>query len=119
TDRNCEQVFHPARHLPQQKLLPFACLSKRCDVTSNLGGANDVAVFIPNRRNGQRDVDSASIFASTNRLVVLNSFSPTDALEVPRLLVMPIDRHEHRHRFADGFLGRVTIEALSTAVPTG
>ena len=48
---------------------------------------------------------------------MIDPLPAADPLEDRRLLVMALDRDQHRHRPADRFLGGVTKKALCPAVP--
>ena len=76
------------------------------------------ACFVSDRRNSEGNINKAPVLALSNRLVVLNPLTATDAREDHRFFVVPIGRDKHSHRPADGFLGRVAEEPQGPAVPT-
>jgi hypothetical protein len=59
------------------------------------------------------------VLALSNRLVVIIPLTATATFEDHGFFVVPIGRNKYRHRPANGFLGRIAKEPLSTLVPTG
>src|SRR5690606_34637285 len=79
--------------------------------------ADDPPRAVVDRRDHERDLDEAAVLATTHRLVMIDALAATDALEDGGLLVRPVIRNENYDRTAHGFLGRVAVDALGTAVP--
>ncbi len=95
-----------------------ACLSLFGDVASDLGGADDLPVRAPDRRDSQRNVDQPAIFSHAHGFVVLDTFARPESGEDCRLFIFMIFGDEDRDWFADYFVGGVTKDALRTVVPT-
>ena len=57
------------------------------DVARNLRGADDRAVFVPYRRNGQRNVDDAAVLAAPDSLKVLDALAAPDTLQDSRFFI--------------------------------
>ena len=67
------------------------------DVPRDGRRADDRPFDVSNRRNGQGDVDRASVLAHTHRLEMLDVFPPNDALENVLLFTKPLRRYERRN----------------------
>ena len=104
-------------HLPEQQILPLFRPFALGDVTRNFGRADDIAAEVSDWRNGQRNVDEASILALSDSLVMVDPLTATDAFEDSRFFVVAIDRNEQSHRLADRFLAGIPEETLRAIVP--
>ena len=87
------------------------------DVPRDLRRADDRAFGVPNRRNGQRDVEKTSVLAHPHGLEMLDVFTPNDSREDVLLFTNPLRRYEHRNRLPDGLVRRVSKDPLSPFVP--
>jgi len=77
------------------------------DVTGNFGRADDIAAEVSDGRNGQRNINEASVLALSDRLVMVDPLTAPDALEDSRFFFVAISGNEHSHRLADSFLARI------------
>src|SRR5437016_7055483 len=89
------------------------------DVPSNLGCADDAALAVPDRRDGDRDVDCPSIFADPYRLEMISHLTARNSSQDSRLLARTLRRDQHGHRLADGLLRGIAEQPFCAAVPTG
>src|SRR5262249_55921987 len=89
------------------------------DVARDLRRTDDGAVFIPDRGDGERDVEQGAVFAAAHRLVVVDTLAAADARQDGRLLVLALRWNQDGHRAADRFRGGVAEQLLRTQVPTG
>src|SRR5678815_2921517 len=89
----------------------------RSYIPRDLRGSNDGSVFVPQRRNGKRDIDQLSIFTSSNCLVVLDRASCPDAAQNHWLFVQAIRRNQDRDRVSDYFVSRITKNSFGSFVP--
>src|SRR5271166_4308243 len=104
-------------HLPEQQILPLFRPFALGNVAGNFGRADDISAEVSDWRNGQRNIDQASVLALSDRLVMVDPLTAADAFEDSWFLVVAIGRNEHRHRLADRFLARIAEEALRASVP--
>ena len=104
-------------HLPEQQILPLFRPFALGNVTGNFGRADDIAAEVSDWRNGQRNIDEASVLALSDRLVMVDPLTAPDAFEDFGFFVMAIGRNEYSHRLADRLLARVAEEALRATVP--
>src|SRR5262245_56047960 len=77
------------------------------NVSGDLGGAYDLTLRILDRRNGQRNVNSASVLATANGFTMFDAFTAPNTLPDSKLLVLAFRRHQNGHRFSDGLSGRI------------
>src|SRR5690606_14563555 len=87
------------------------------DVARNLRGADDAAVAVPQRRDGEGNIGKRAILALARGLEVFDLFPALDALEDGRLLVFALRRQEQVDRPADRLRGGVSIQAFRARVP--
>jgi len=94
-------------HLAQQdRLLRRRPLSCR-DIAGDLGGAEDLAGRVANRRNSQRDLDELPILAAANRLEMVDTLTGAQPAQDALLLMVPIFRDNQCDGFSDRLVGRV------------
>ena len=99
---------------PRQDLLgAFAC----ANVAADLGGADDAAVFVPDRRYCQRNIDQAAILAAAYGLVMFDALAAPDTLEDSRLFVSQFGRNEDRDRLTDHLFGGKAEQPLRGGIP--
>jgi hypothetical protein len=60
------------------------------DIAGDFRRADDFAFCIPDRRNGQRNIDPASVLSLTNCLIMLDALTASDTLQNRGLLIMPV-----------------------------
>ncbi len=63
------------------------------NVADDFRRADDFAFRVLDGRNGQRNIDRASMLARTNCLIVLDALTTSDTFENRGLLLMPIRRN--------------------------
>src|SRR5262249_47918684 len=114
-----EEVLGAMLDLAGQQLLPSRRLFALGDVTRNLGCANHLAIRIQYRRDAERNVDKAAIFALADGLVVFDALPAPNAVEDLGLFILATIGDEQRDRFADHLLGGVAKQLLGSAVPAG
>ena len=117
--RHREQIFDAVTHLSQQQRLLLARAPALGDVSRDLRSPDDPAARVLHGRDGERNVDQASVLAPADRFVVVDALAAADALQDARLLIEPTGRHEHGDRLANRFQGGVPKEPLGAAIPTG
>jgi len=91
----------------------------RCDVTRDRGGANDLAVDIAQRRNADRNIQSAPVFGQAQRFVVFDAHAARNLSQDFRDLMRTIIRHQHGNVLADHLFRRISVDAFRPAVPGG
>jgi hypothetical protein len=89
------------------------------DVADNLHGPDDSAISISDGRKRQRYLDQASVLASANGFVVIDTLAALDTLQDERLLVLAFGRNQNRDRLADDLVGGIPEKPLSSPVPSG
>src|SRR5215470_6800892 len=104
-------------YLAGQQLLPGRRLFALRYVASDFGGTDHFAVCVYYRRDAERDVNGASVFALPDSLVVLDALPAPDPVEDTWLLIMTTSGDECRDRFADHLLRAVAKQSLGSAVP--
>src|SRR5579884_1918865 len=87
------------------------------NVAGDLGSADDFAVRVLNRRDGERNVEQRAVFSAANGFEMIDALSPPQSREDLRLLIQAIWRNEHGDRFAHGFFRRVAEHPLRAFVP--
>jgi hypothetical protein len=102
------------REMDDLRVAPFAV----CNVVSDFRCADDFSLSVFDRRNGQRNVNEASVFALANGLIVLDALAAPDSLRDRFFFVLVIGWTQNRNRLADDFLGQITKNALRAAVPS-
>jgi hypothetical protein len=107
-------VFGLAREIDDLSLAPFA-LSY---VASDFRCADDFSLGVPDRRNGQRNVDQTPMLALPNGFIVFDALAAPDSLNDPFFLLLVIGRDQNRNRLADDFLGQIAENPLRTGIPT-
>src|SRR5262245_7371657 len=96
----------------------FLCALALGDVAGDLGGADDPAGRVPERRHGQRDIEQAAILAHPHRLVGFDALAAPGALENPQLFVVAVRRDDDLNGLADDFTRLIAKEPFGRAVPT-
>ena len=87
------------------------------DVAGDLRGADDAALGVADRGDGQGDVERRPSFA-TRTVSKCSTRSPAaEPLQDRALLVQPLRRDDQGDRLADGLVGRVAEEPLGPGVP--
>src|SRR6202022_1467308 len=113
TDNCIIARFHNGR---EQKRGVYLALALR-NVTSDLRRPDDLTLRVSDRRDGQRDINQASIFAPTNCFIMVNAFASSDLLKNKRLLVSTILWDQYRHGLPDNFRGLISEEPGCCVVP--
>lgn len=113
---NGEQVFDPMMHFLEQKLLMLGGPLALRDVSGDFRCADDLSVAVPNRRDGERDIDQGTVFASSYSLEVIDALAGLDASQNGRLLFEAIGWNNDRDRVADSLVCRIFEKALSALV---
>ena len=115
--RQREQVLDLMLHLPEQQILSLLRPLAFGDVTGDFRRAYDGASAVSDWRNGQGNVDTATVFALPNCLVLVDPLAAADALEDLWLLIVAIWRNEKGGLLADRFFSGVAEEPLRATVP--
>src|ERR1700747_1547448 len=76
---NGEEIFHPVIHLPEEQLLMCLGALALRNIASDFRRANDRTASIPDRGDGQRNVDQTSILASTHGFMVIDVLTTPDS----------------------------------------
>src|SRR5437588_4650815 len=97
----------------QQLLLDTLALR---DIVGNRRGADDLAVRVEDRRDGERDLDVRAVLAHPGRLFALAALH---ALEDAAYLVDAVWGSEQGDRLPDHLLGGVPVQAGRGRVPAG
>ena len=71
----------------------------------------------PDRRDGQRNIDQASVLALADGLEVFNPLAAVNLCEDRWLFVETLTRNYDRYRLADRLLGSESEQPLCAAVP--
>src|SRR5271166_3565508 len=58
------------------------------------------------------------MLALANGFIMLDAFSASDTFENLWLLILPVQRHQNRNRFADDLFGYVAEDSLRALIPT-
>ena len=74
---------------------------------------------VANRRDGDRDIDLAPVFANTHRLEVLYPFAAPNFFQNDGLFPQPLRRQQPQNGLANHLGGRVAKHAFGSRVPTG
>jgi hypothetical protein len=112
-----EQVLAAVVHLAAQDALCFLEALPLRNIACDLGGADDPPLAVPNRGDGHRDGDARPVLAPPYRIEMLDTFTPTDARDNARLLVLPVVGDDARNRLADHFCRREPENLLRPGVP--
>ena len=104
-------------HLPEQQILPLFRPFALGNVAGNFGRADDIAAKVSDWRNGQRNIDEASVLAHSDRLIMVDPLTTPDAFQDSGFFVTAIGWNEHRHRLAYRLPARVAVEALRATIP--
>jgi hypothetical protein len=108
-------------HFARQPSLAFSqrglSLLDLRDVPRNFGASDNQARVIPQRRNGQCDINASTGFGHPGRLIVFDSLTSPEASQDVVFLLVQLWRNDHRDRVADGLLLRVPEHPLSSGVP--
>jgi hypothetical protein len=107
-------VFGLAREIDNLRLAPFALRY----VASDFRCADDFSLSVPDRRNGQRNVDQTPMLALPNGFIVFDALAAPDSLNDPFFLLLVIGWDQNRNRLADDFLGQIAENALRAGIPT-
>src|SRR5215469_10476763 len=84
-------------------LLPLAL----ADVAGNLGCADDLPLRIGQGRNGQRDSEQRTVFATPHGFIVVDVLAAANPSKNAGLFIQPVARHEQGNRLANRLLRRV------------
>jgi hypothetical protein len=117
-DRQGEEILDAMVHLLKQEILPRLSPLVFGDVSGDFRGRNDLSALVSDRRNSERNIKEAPVFALSNGLVVIHVFAATNALKDHGFFVRTIRGNEDRHRLAHGFFRGITKKELGRAVPT-
>ena len=90
-----------AREIDNLRLAPFA-LSY---VANNFRCADDFALGVSERRNGQRNVNQTPMLALPNGFIMVDALAASDTLNDRIFLFLVIGWNQSRNRLADDFLG--------------
>ena len=71
------------------------------------------------RRDGQRDIDQATVLTPPHGFIVIDPLAPPDPRENPRLLLLPVFGDEDGHRLSHDFMVGIAVEPLGALVPAG
>ena len=104
-------------HLPEQQILSLLRPLAFGNVAGDFRRAYDGASGVSDWRNGQRNVDAATVLALSNCLVLVDPLAAKDAPEDHWLLIVAIWRNEKGGLLADRFLSGVAEEPLRATVP--
>src|SRR6266487_6773388 len=104
--------------LYEKMLLCFDALAFS-DVVCDVGGTDDLALAIVNRRYGDRDRQNGPILSSPRRFIEIDPFSLGNALHDPGRFILSIWRKEEGNGLAHGLLGAISIRPLCRSIPTG
>src|SRR5439155_15782445 len=88
------------------------------DFPRNFGSADDSAVFVPNWRNRDGDINDPAVLPQSLRFVVFNTFSTTKTFENPWFFIGMIGWDQFRNRLADHLVGPVSKNLLGALIPT-
>ena len=69
------------------------------DVARDLGNADDLALLITERRDGQRNIQQAAVLAQADRLEMVDALAALQAREDLPLFVLPVGRNHEHDRF--------------------
>src|SRR5439155_26145389 len=100
----------------QQLLLDTLALG---DIVGDRRGADDLAVRVEDRRDGERDLDVRAVLAHPGRLFALAALAAPHALEDAADLVDAVWGSEQGDRLPDHLLGGVPVQAGRGRVPAG
>ena len=77
------------------------------DVAGNLGGTDDDAARVSDRRHRERDGDARAILGETYGVEMVDAIAASQPLQYARLLLMKFRRNHDGDRLPDGFCARV------------
>src|SRR6185369_7049004 len=104
----------------------FRCFVERAtrpslfgDVASDFGSADYLAVGAFDRRYGQRDVDTRTVFPHANSLKVFDALTSAQPRQNLRFLIEVIRWNDDGDGLADYFVGGVAEDPFRPLVPTG
>src|SRR5580658_11247507 len=89
------------------------------EVAGDLGDADDGAVIVSDRRDGQHDRDERAILALAFRFDVIDPLALVDAFEDRDFFSDAVRRDDQGDGLADYFGSRITEHALGGVVPGG
>ena len=104
--------------LCEKMLLCFDALAF-CDVVCDVGGTDDLALAIVNRRYGDRDWQDGPILSSPCRFIEIDPFSSCNLLHDPGKFILSIWRKDEGNGLAHSLLGAVPKQPLCPSIPTG
>ena len=87
------------------------------DVPGDLRCADDLAVGISDRGNGQGHVNQAAVFALPDSLEMVDALTTPDTRQNDALFVMAVHRNNDGDGLAHGLFGRIAEDALRAPVP--
>src|SRR5579862_7644679 len=97
--------------LPRRFPLTFHLLSER-DVAGDFGGADDMTLGILDRRNRERDVQSAAVLGLPYGLEVVYLFAAPELTQHVVFLSLQLRRDDHSKRSTNCLLRRVSEHLL-------
>src|SRR4029453_17296548 len=108
-------------NLARQPLLAFPQRYFRpppfCDVSQDLGSTDEPAFGIPDRGDGQRDIQVPSLPRDPTRFTMFNPLAGAQPPQDLLLLVVQLRRDDDRDRLPNGFLFRISEQPLGSPVP--
>src|SRR6185369_2672819 len=96
-----------------QLVVPFAL----GDIARHFRGADNIAGLVAYRRDGEGNVDAATVLGETHRFEMVHALATTDFADDGFLFILQIRRDETHNRPADNLLGLVAENARGTGVP--
>src|SRR5580692_4835305 len=84
------------------------------DVPSNFRGSDNLSAGVPNRRNGERNIERRLVLSDTNGVEVFDSLAFPDAFDDDCFFVPAIGRDDQRNVLAYGFVGGIAKQPLRT-----
>ena len=78
------------------------------------------ALCVPDRRNGQGNIQQRAVLAPPNGLEMIDALATfADGSRMSGLFLNTVRRNQHRDRLADRFPSRIAEQALGAPVPAG
>ena len=99
-------------HFSHQQLLSIAGLPQLRYVTRDFRRADNLPARVADRRDGQRNVDAASILVLPDGLEVIDPLAAVNLLEDRGLFVETVGRDDNGDRPADNLFGRKAEKVL-------
>ena len=112
-----KQIIGPMiRFAGKQRYLLLAPLLLR-NVAGDFRRADDRSCLVGHRRNGQRNINQASVLATPLGFEMIDRLAAADTIENAYFLVPALGRNDDRNRLADNLVGGIAEEALCRFVP--